>query len=75
MKILIVTHCKYLSVIVSERNSDKDLKRQMRKFYANANMLIKKFSKCSVMSNVTYIRLTVQQCIVQLYGLIALKQY
>ena len=33
---------------MSEYNSDNDLKRQMRKFYANANMLIRKFSKCSV---------------------------
>ena len=48
MKIPIVTHCKYLGVIMSEHNSDNDLKRQMRKFYANANMLIRKFSKCSV---------------------------
>ena len=48
IKILIVTHCKYLGVIVSEHNSDNDLKRQIKKFYANANMLIRKFSKCSV---------------------------
>ena len=33
---------------MSKHNSDNDLKRQMRKFYANANMLIRKFSKCSV---------------------------
>ena len=46
MKIPIVTHCKYLDVIMSEHNSDNDLKRQ--KFYANANILIRKFSKCSV---------------------------
>ena len=75
MKIPIVTHCKYLGVIMSEHNSDNDLKRQMRKFYANANMLIRKFSKCSVNSNVTYLRLTVQQCIVQLYGSIALRHH
>ena len=48
MKIPMVTHCKYLGVIMFEHNSDNDLKRQMRKFYANANMLIRKFSKCSV---------------------------
>ena len=48
MKIPIVTYCTYLGVIISEHNSDNDLKRQMRKFYANANMLIRKFSKCSV---------------------------
>ena len=51
MKIPIVTHCKYMFVIVSEHNSDNDMKRQMRKFYANANMLIRKFSKCSVNIN------------------------
>ena len=75
MKIPIVTHCKYLVVIMSEHNSDNDLKRQMRKFYANANMLIRKFSKCSVNVKCYLFRLTVQQCIVQLYGSIALKQY
>ena len=33
---------------MSKPNSDNELKRQMRKFYANVNMLIRKFSKCSV---------------------------
>ena len=33
---------------MSGHNSDNDLKRQMRKFYANANMLSRNFSKCSV---------------------------
>ena len=33
MNIPIVTHCEYLGVMVSEHNSDNDLKRQMRKFY------------------------------------------
>ena len=28
-------------------DSDGDLKRQMRKYYANANMLLQKFSYCS----------------------------
>ena len=36
------------SVIISDHNCDADLKRQMRKFYTNANMLIRKFFKCSV---------------------------
>ena len=48
MKIPTINHCKYLGVIVSERNNDNNLKRQMRKFYANAKMLIRKFSKYSV---------------------------
>ena len=32
----------------NKKNSDLDLKRQMRKIYANANLLLRKFSKCSV---------------------------
>ena len=43
-----VTQCKYLGVIISDHNCDLDLKRQMRKFYTNANMLIRKFFKCTV---------------------------
>ena len=43
-----VTQCKYHCVIISDHNCDADLKRQMRKFYTNANMLIRNFFKCSV---------------------------
>ena len=43
-----VSECKYLGVIVSQKNCDRDLKRQMKKFYANANMLLRRFSKCSI---------------------------
>ena len=43
-----VTQCKYLGVIISDHNCDLDLKRQMKKFYTNANMLIRKFFKCTV---------------------------
>ena len=43
-----VTQYKYLGVIISDHNCDLDLKRQMRKFYTNANMLIRKFFKCTV---------------------------
>ena len=42
-----VDKCKYLGIIVSEANCDSDLKGQMRKYYANANMLLQKFSYCS----------------------------
>ena len=49
IKITTITTCKYLDVIVSEHNSDNNLNRQMRlKFYANANLSIRKFSECSV---------------------------
>ena len=42
-----VDKCKYLSIIVSESNFDNDLKRQMRKYYANVNIILRKFSYCS----------------------------
>ena len=32
-----VDQCKYLGIIISVKNCDADLKRQMRKYYANAN--------------------------------------
>ena len=48
MNIPTVRQCRYLGIAISTRNSDIDLKRQMRKLYANANLLLRKFSKCSV---------------------------
>ena len=39
-----VDKCKYLAIIASEANCDGDIKRQMKKYYANANMLLQKFS-------------------------------
>ena len=44
----LVKQCEYLGSTISIKNSDLDLKRQMRKMYANANLLLKIFSKCSV---------------------------
>ena len=48
MKIPTVDQCRYLGITISTNNSDVDLKRQMRKLYANVNLLLRKFSKCSV---------------------------
>ena len=42
-----VDSCKYLDIIVSIKNSYADLKRQLRKYYATANMFLRKFSYCS----------------------------
>ena len=47
-KIPMVEQCRYLGTTISIKNSDLDLKRQMRKMYANANVLLRKFSKCSI---------------------------
>ena len=33
--------------MVSAKHCDIDMKRQMRKFYANLNILYRKFPKCS----------------------------
>ena len=42
-----VNQSKYLGIIISENNCAPDLKRQMCKLYANVNMIIRKFSRCS----------------------------
>ena len=39
--------CKYLGSMICPKNCDIDLKRQMRKFYANINILSRKFAECS----------------------------
>ena len=46
-KIPRVDQCKYLGIMICTKNCDIDLKRQMRKFYANINILSRKFAKCS----------------------------
>ena len=48
VKIPTVEQCRYLDITISTNNSVVDLKRQMRNMYANVNLLLKKFSKCSV---------------------------
>ena len=47
LEICRVDQCKYLGIMVSTKNCDIDIKRQMRKFYANSNILFRKFYKCS----------------------------
>ena len=43
LKIPIVENCKYLGITISTKNSHLNLKRQMRKIYANANLLLRVF--------------------------------
>ena len=46
-----VDQCKYLGIMICTKNCDIDLKRQMRKFYANINILSRKCSpdvKCTL---------------------------
>ena len=42
-----VKHCKYLSVFIQNASCEMDIKRQLRKFYGNANLLLRKICKCS----------------------------
>ena len=48
LNILTVNQSKYLGIIISEKNCASDLKRQLCKLYANVNMIIRKFSRCSL---------------------------
>ena len=47
IKILTVEQFRYLSITV-KKNSDIDIKRHTRKLYINVNLLMRKFSTCSV---------------------------
>ena len=60
-------------VIISDHNCDLDLKRQMRKFYTNANMLFRKFFKCTVDVKCYLFKTYCSTCIVLQCGLIALN--
>ena len=73
MKIPTVNQCRYLGITISTNNSDVDLKRQMRKLYANVNLLLRKFSRCSVDVNISYLKRIVLTFIVLLCGLIVPK--
>ena len=42
-----VTDSRYLGITISVKNYGLDLKRQKRKCYADANMLFRKYVKCS----------------------------
>ena len=42
-----VNNCRYLGVKIETYSCKSDMKRQLCKFYANANMLIRKYSFCS----------------------------
>ena len=53
-KIPMVEQCRYLRTTISIENSDLDLKRQMRKMYAN--VLWESFLNARSMSSVTYLQ-------------------
>ena len=42
-----VEEAKYLGVYINKNSTDCDVKRQMRKFYANISMLLGQFHYCS----------------------------
>ena len=47
MSIPNVTDRWYVGITISVKNCDLDLTRQKRRLYANTNMLLRKFVKCS----------------------------
>ena len=42
-----VSECKYLGTVICQKNCDLEIKKQMKICYANVNMLLRRFSKCS----------------------------
>ena len=76
LKIPIVESCMYLGITISTKNNYLNLKRLKREIYVNTNLLLRKFSKCSVDANVNfiYLRHTVLIYIVHQCRLTALKQ-
>ena len=75
MKIPTVKQCRYLGITIYTQNSYIDLKKQMRKLYANVNLLLRKFAKCSVGVKCFLFKRIVLTFIVHLCGLIAQKQH
>ena len=49
VKLDFIDKCKYLGTFIELKSTDADVKRQIRKFYGNINMLLRKFNKCSCM--------------------------
>ena len=73
IKIPTVDQCRCVGITISTNNSDVDLKRQIRKLYANVNLLLRKFYKCSVDVKFFDLKRIVPTFIVPLCGLIAQK--
>ena len=67
-----VSECKYLGIIVCQKNCDRDLKIQIKKIYANANMLLRRFSKCSIPVKCYLFKTYCSFYIVLHYGIISL---
>ena len=73
MSIPNVTDCRYLGITISVKNCDLGLKRQKRRFYANTNMLLRKFVKCSPDVKCYLLKHIVVTCTVHHSGTILLK--
>ena len=73
MSIPNVTDCRYLGITISVKNCDLDSKRQKGRFYANTNMLLRKFVKCSPDVKCYLFKHIVVTCTVHHSGAILLK--
>ena len=61
----------YLGVVIQSSGTDKDVNRQMRKYYAGINTIIRRFYACSYDVNVTYLGSIYRACTVGNSGSIA----
>ena len=59
---LLIEQCRYLGITISVKNSDLDIKRQRRNTYANVNLLLGKFSKCSFRCKMIFLLLFKTYC-------------
>ena len=63
------TKCKYLCHIINNNlTDDDDIARQKRCFYAQANVLARKFRFAALVLKMSYFTHTVGQCTHQVYG-------
>ena len=63
-----VFECKYLGIIVCQKNCDRD----REKMYANSNTLLRRFSKCSIPVKCYLFKSIAQIYIVLHYGIVSL---
>ena len=67
-------HCRYFGITISTRNSDLDIKRQMKKYMLMPIYCEESFLDVLLKLNVTCLRQTVLICIAHRCGLTAPKQ-
>ena len=70
---LVSQTCYLGCIIANDLSDDEDIKRQYRSLCGRANMLIRKFQRCSENSGLSSLELIAQYCTVHLCGVSLLK--